>query len=36
MALFIPVGSDEDLTRKPEFYDGIYEYLTEIGIPVLK
>lgn len=33
MALFIPVGSDEDQTRKPEFYDGIFEYLKDIGIP---
>ena len=33
MALFVPMGSDEDLSRRPEFYDGIYEYLREIGIP---
>ena len=33
MAIFIPTGSDNDHTRKCEWYDGIYEYLREIGIP---
>lgn len=33
MVIYIPVGSDEDETRKPEWYDGIFEYLTGIGIP---
>ncbi len=32
MAIFVPTGSDEDQTRKPEYYDGIYEYLKEIGV----
>ena len=32
MAIFIPEGSDEDVTRKREYYDGIYEYLKTIGI----
>lgn len=32
MAIFVPLGSDEDQTRKREWYDGIYEYLKEIGI----
>lgn len=32
MAIFVPVGSDEDQTRKREWYDGIYGYLKEIGI----
>lgn len=32
MAIFIPTGSDEDQTRKREWYDGIYNYLIEVGI----
>lgn len=32
MAIFVPAGSDTDTTRKKEYYDGIYEYLREIGI----
>ena len=32
MAIFVPVGSDFDQTRKREWYDGIFSYLREIGI----
>ena len=32
MAIFVPKGSDIDATRKPEWYDGIYNYLKEIGV----
>lgn len=32
MAIFVPEGSDEDQTRKREWYDGIYGYLKEIGV----
>ena len=32
MAIFVPCGSEEDATRPPEFYDGIYNYLKNIGI----
>ena len=32
MAIFVPVGSDIDVTRKKEYYNGIYEYLRDIGI----
>ena len=32
MALFVPAGSNEDQTRKREWYDGIYNYLRELGI----
>ena len=32
MAIFVPSGSDDDLTRKREWYDGIYGYLKDIGI----
>lgn len=31
MAIFVPAGSDTDNTRKKEYYDGIYDYLREIG-----
>ena len=32
MAIFVPRGSEDDATRPPEFYDGIYNYLKNIGI----
>ena len=32
MAIFVPRGSEEDATRPSEFYDGIYNYLKNIGI----
>lgn len=32
MAIFVPSGSDEDQTRKREWYDGIYGYLKDIGM----
>lgn len=35
MAIFIPTGSDTDDTRKREYYDKTYEYLKNLGIPVL-
>lgn len=35
MAIFVPAGSDDDQTRKREWYDGIYGYLKEIGIEEL-
>ncbi len=30
--IFIPEGDEEDITRLPEFYDGIYKYFKNIGI----
>ena len=32
MVLYIPLGSDEDETRKPIFYDETYRFLTSLGI----
>ena len=32
LIIFIPKGDENDLTRKPCFYDGIYEYLKKIGL----
>jgi len=30
--IFIPTGDDNDMTSQQEYYDGIYNYLKEIGI----
>lgn len=30
--IFVPTGDKQDETMKTEFYDGIYEYLKEIGL----
>jgi hypothetical protein len=35
MVVFVPAGDTNDPTRSPEFYDPIFEYLREIGIPTL-
>ena len=35
VVIFIPEGDDEDETRNPEFYDGTYKYLKEIGFEEL-
>ena len=32
MIIFVPRGDERDKTRKPEFYDGIYAYLQEVGV----
>jgi len=35
MIIFVPEGSNNDMTRKPEFYDPTYMYLMEIGLPTI-
>jgi len=35
MVIVVPEGSDEDHTRKPEYYDSTFEYLKSLGISVL-
>lgn len=35
MVLFVPEGSQEDHTRRREYYDHTYEYLRGLGIPDL-
>lgn len=35
MIIVIPQGDPEDHTRLPEFYDPIFDYLVEVGIPVI-
>lgn len=32
MAIYVTAGSNEDATRNPEWYNGIYEYLKEVGV----
>jgi hypothetical protein len=34
MAMFVPPGDRRDPTRLPEFYDGTFEYLAELGLPL--
>lgn len=35
MVLFVPEGTNDDHTRRREYYDHTYEYLNSIGIPEL-
>jgi len=35
MVIFVPPGEVEDPTRSPEVYDATYQYLQELGIPVV-
>lgn len=35
MVISVPEGDPADPTRKPEFYDGTFNYLSGLGIPVL-
>ncbi len=32
MIIFVPEGNEKDITRQPEFYDSIYNYLVDLGI----
>jgi hypothetical protein len=36
MVIFVPPGPSSDPTRIAEFYDSTFNYLTDLGIPVLK
>ncbi|HBG0707360.1 DUF2075 domain-containing protein [Clostridioides difficile] len=33
--IFVPIGDESDITMQPNFYNGVYEYLKEIGIEEL-
>lgn len=35
MVIFVPPGDVDDKTRRHEYYDGTFEYLKQIGIPVI-
>ena len=36
MVIFVPRGEPRDPTRIPEYYQGTYEYLRQVGIPELE
>lgn len=36
MVMFIPPGESSDHTRLPSFYDATFNYLSKLGIPVLR
>ena len=36
MVIFVPKGDHADPTRSPTYYDSTYEYLTDLGLPILK
>lgn len=33
MIIFIPEGNESDRTRKPEFYDPVFQYFIQCGVP---
>jgi hypothetical protein len=35
MVIFVPQGDGNDPTRSPDFYDPTFNYLCEIGIPLI-
>jgi schlafen family protein len=35
MVIFIPPGEQSDRTRSPDFYNPTFDYLTDLGVPVL-
>jgi hypothetical protein len=35
MVIFVPPGDAEDPTRQPVFYDGTFDYLVGLGLPVI-
>jgi len=34
MVIFVPPGAKRDRTRSPGFYEGLYEYLIDLGITI--
>lgn len=35
MVIFVPPGDARDATREPQFYDGTFDYLEGLGVPVI-
>ncbi len=35
MVIYVPAGDSKDPTRSPNHYDSTYQYLTDLGVPVL-
>jgi len=36
MVIFVPPGDEDDNTRRPQYYDRTFTYLTELGVPILQ
>ncbi len=36
MVIFVPHGDASDPTRSPAYYDSTFQYLANLGVPVLK
>jgi DUF2075 family protein len=36
MVIVVPIGSDEDGTRRRDYYDTTFEYLRRVGVPLLQ
>jgi len=32
MVIFVPPGAKRDRPRNPDFYEGVYDYLTGMGV----
>jgi DUF2075 family protein len=35
MVIYVPKGESRDVTRNPEYYNGTFDYLKSLGIPLL-
>ncbi|GMV10676.1 MAG TPA: DUF2075 domain-containing protein [Gemmatimonadaceae bacterium] len=35
MVIFVPPGDGDDVTRAPSFYQGTFDYLQDLGLPVI-
>jgi hypothetical protein len=35
MVIFVPPGAKRDKTRSAEFYEGVSQYLTDLGVPLV-
>ena len=35
LVIFVPEGDMDDETRRPEYYDGTYEYVKSLGLRVI-
>lgn len=35
MVIFVPAGDPSDPTRSPDYYDATFQYLRDVGVPVI-
>jgi hypothetical protein len=35
MVIFVPPGAKRDKTRSPWFYEGVSQFLTDLGLPLV-